>query len=248
MRQDLLGVRLPTKSDPGILRGLTSGHIVYAISLPGCRDGSQSSCVCKHLDSAVLRHHEAFLRQPSQVRYTRSFRTTEMVNSKPRATPTIGAVCLSALLLGVFSVATLLNLAPAKQTIGWTSAYILFGIAPPLVLALLERLTAPAGPRKSTEKWLLHFQIMLVNYAAAIPFGLLATYLASLLVRSLGLNVGLLDLRIGDGKACLSTIAALIVSALIGDFFFIGITVAFIRAISCGSTIRCTTWTRNSMR
>jgi sterol desaturase/sphingolipid hydroxylase (fatty acid hydroxylase superfamily) len=88
------------------------------------------------------------------------------------------------------------------------------------VLSLAEHLTRPAGPRKSARKWLLHFEIMAVNYASAVPFALLATYLASLLVRSLKLNLGLVDLSIGDGKSIPAIIAALVLSAFIGDFFF----------------------------
>jgi sterol desaturase/sphingolipid hydroxylase (fatty acid hydroxylase superfamily) len=122
--------------------------------------------------------------------------------------------------LAVLFVTTLLNLAPARQTIGWASAYTLFGIAPPLVLALLEHLTRPAGPRKSARKWLLHFQIMLLNYAAAAPCALLAAYLASLLVKSVGLNLGLIDVHVGDGKAIPSIVGALFLSGLAGDFFF----------------------------
>jgi hypothetical protein len=157
-------------------------------------------------------------------------------------------VCLSGLFLGAFFVSTLLNLTPAKQTIGWASAYTLLGIAPPLVLSLLEHLTRPAGQRKSAKKWLLHFQIMLANYASGVPLGLLATYLATILAKFLGLNLGLIDLRIGNGPEIFAIIAAFFLSALIGDFFFIGITGVFIRATSYGSTIRCTTWIRNSMR
>jgi len=136
------------------------------------------------------------------------------------AAPLLGAVCLSALLLGAFFVITFLNLAPARQTMGWAAAYTIVGIAPPLVLALLEHLTRPAGPRKSARKWLVHFQIMILNYATAVPCALLATYLASLLVESVGLNLGLIDVHIGDGKAIPSILAALLVSALCGDFFF----------------------------
>jgi sterol desaturase/sphingolipid hydroxylase (fatty acid hydroxylase superfamily) len=127
---------------------------------------------------------------------------------------------LSLLFLGVLYLATLLKLAPAKQTLGWASAYTLISIAPPLLLSLLEHVTAPAGPRKSAEKWMVHFQIMLANYASGIPFALLATYLASMLVKAVGLDLGLLDFRIGNGRALPSLIAALVVAALVGDFFF----------------------------
>ena len=132
----------------------------------------------------------------------------------------IGAVCLSMLFFGTLYLATLLKLAPAKQTFGWASAYTMISIAPPLVLSLLEHLTHPAGPRKSKKKWVIHFQIMLANYASGIPFALLATYLASLLVKLLGLNLGLVDFRVGDGKTMASIFAALVVASLVGDFFF----------------------------
>ena len=140
--------------------------------------------------------------------------------TKSSATPFVVGICLSALLLGALYVGTLLKLAPTKQTLGWAAAYTVMSIAPPLVLSLLEHLTSPAGPRKSARKWLVHFQIMLANYASGIPFALLATYLASMLVKSLGLDLGLLDLRVGDGKTVLSLIAAVIVAGLVGDFFF----------------------------
>ena len=70
--------------------------------------------------------------------------------------------------------------------------------------------TRPAGPRKSAKKWAIHFQIMLANYASGIPFALLATNLASLLVKSLGLNLGLVDFRVGDGTTVISIAAALV--------------------------------------
>src|SRR5215469_10849133 len=134
--------------------------------------------------------------------------------------PIVIALSVSALFFGTLYLATFLKLAPAKQTLGWASAYTFISIAPPLILSLLEHLTNPAGPRKSARKWLVHFQIMLANYASGIPFALLATYLASRLVTSLGLNLGLLDLRVGDGSTVLSIIAALVVAGLVGDFFF----------------------------
>jgi sterol desaturase/sphingolipid hydroxylase (fatty acid hydroxylase superfamily) len=136
------------------------------------------------------------------------------------ATSFIGAACLAAAFLAVFFIATLLGQDPARQTVGWALAYTVFGIAPPLILSLVEHLTRPAGPRKSARKWLLHFQIMLANYAAAVPLGLLAAYLAGLLVKSLGLNLGLVDLRIGTGKEITSIAAGFLLSALLGDFFF----------------------------
>ena len=160
--------------------------------------------------------------QQSRGKHSQSFERTEGValGARSFAIPIIGAVCLSALFLGVLYLAMLLKLAPAKQTFAWASAYTLISIAPPLVLSLLEHLTRPAGPRKSAKKWAIHFQIMIANYASGIPFALLATYLASLLVKALGLNLGLVDFRVGDGKTVASVIVALLVASLVGDFFF----------------------------
>ena len=129
-------------------------------------------------------------------------------------------VGVAVFLLGLLFVATFLNLAPARQSIGWALSYTLLGIAPPLVLSLLEHLTRPAGPRKSAKKWVLHFQIILAHFATVIPVSLLATYLASLIVKFLGLNLGLIDLRIGSGKEIPVIIAAFLLNVLIFDFFF----------------------------
>ena len=137
-----------------------------------------------------------------------------------RDVPTIGAICLSAFLLGLLFVIELFSVAPGRQSIGWVAAYTLIGIAPPLVLALVEHLTTPAGPRKSAKKWLLHFQIMLANYAAEIPLGFLGNYAATHMVKFFGLSLGVIDLRIGAGKNIPSIIAGFFVNALIGDFFF----------------------------
>jgi sterol desaturase/sphingolipid hydroxylase (fatty acid hydroxylase superfamily) len=160
------------------------------------------------------------MREQSPENYQKNFERASRPDAGPSVAATAGTVCLSALFLAILYTATLLKLAPAKQTLGWALAYTLISIAPPLVLSLLEHVTRPAGPRKSARKWVVHFQIMLANYASGIPFALLATYLASLLVKSLELNLGLVDLSVGDGKTVISIAAALVVASLAGDFFF----------------------------
>ena len=99
-------------------------------------------------------------------------------------------------------------------------SYTLLSIGPPLVLSALEHVSRPAGPRKSARRWLLHVQIMLANYAAGIPLGVFAVYLASALVKHFGLSLGIVDLRLASVKGPLSILAAFLLSALIGDFFF----------------------------
>jgi sterol desaturase/sphingolipid hydroxylase (fatty acid hydroxylase superfamily) len=160
------------------------------------------------------------MREQSLENRPKAFDRAPRAGARFPITAIAGTLCLSALFLAVLYFATLLHLAPAKQTLGWASAYTLISIAPPLVLSLLEHVTRPAGPRKSAKKWMVHFQIMLANYASGIPFALLATYLASLLVKSLGLNLGLVDFRVGDGKSLASIAAALVLASFIGDFFF----------------------------
>lgn len=134
--------------------------------------------------------------------------------------PTAWGIATTVILLGVLFVATLLNLAPARQTAGWALAYTLLRIAPPLTLSLIEHLAKPAGPRKSAGRWLLHLQILLANYACAIPFDVVAAFLASALVKALGLSLGIINLRVADGRGVLSVIGAFLVGILIGDFFF----------------------------
>lgn len=134
--------------------------------------------------------------------------------------PTGVDLCTAIILAGALVLVIWLSQAPPRQTIGWALAYALLAIGPSLVLSLLEHLTRPAGPRKSAKKWWLHFQITLAYYAAAVPFGLLAAYLANLLVKSVGLDLGLVDLRISNGKEIPSIIAALLLNGIIGDFFF----------------------------
>ena len=130
--------------------------------------------------------------------------------------------CLAILLLGLLSGATFLRLEDPRRALGLALSYTLLGIAPPLVLSVLEHLTTPAGPRKSRKRWLLHLQIMFANYAAEIPFGIFATYLAAVMVKLLHLNLGLIDLRLAaDGRMMLCTAVGVFIGSLfIGDFFF----------------------------
>jgi sterol desaturase/sphingolipid hydroxylase (fatty acid hydroxylase superfamily) len=66
----------------------------------------------------------------------------------------------------------------------------------------------------------MHLHVMLANYASAIPFGILAAYLAGTIAGHFHLNPGLIDLRIAAKGSTVLLIATFVVSALIGDFFF----------------------------
>jgi sterol desaturase/sphingolipid hydroxylase (fatty acid hydroxylase superfamily) len=149
---------------------------------------------------------------------------TRVLLDEPAATASSGVTTwdfgLALILLGLLFAAKLLHLASSRQTIGIAVSYTLLSIGPPLVLSALEHLTRPAGPRKSAKRWLLHFHIMLANYAADIPVGIFAAFLAALLVKHLGLSLGIVDLRLTNVKGPLSILGAFVISALVGDFFF----------------------------
>ena len=62
---------------------------------------------------------------------------------------------------------------------------------------------------------------MLANYAAAVPFGIWGAYLAGVVVKFLGLNLGIIDLRFAHGtKGYATVIGAFLIGMLISDFFF----------------------------
>ncbi len=89
-----------------------------------------------------------------------------------------------------------------------------------VLLSLSERLFTPAGPRKSLAQWFLHLQINIFwSLSAGVVF-VLATMTAAALARSLGFNPGLIDLRFANGKGLVILLAAVWVSAIVGDFFF----------------------------
>lgn len=137
----------------------------------------------------------------------------------------IKAFAKSALFGGLLFGATWFITAPSRQTIGVVAGYALLGgVGPPVLLALIEQMTRPAGPRKSARAWLMHLEITLVYAIVGIPFAFLAAYLATLIVKHLGLSLGLIDLRIsgdtGPGTFALSILGTFCLTALVGDFFF----------------------------
>jgi sterol desaturase/sphingolipid hydroxylase (fatty acid hydroxylase superfamily) len=151
-------------------------------------------------------------------------RLTRSPRDLPSGSTSVGRiarnVCIAALLLALLFIATLYHLEEPRRAIGLALSYTLLTIAPPLLLSLLEHLTTPAGPRKSRERWLLHLHIMLANYASAIPFGLLAAYLADVIVTRFHLRLGLIDLKITSNGSIALLIATFLITLLIGDFFF----------------------------
>lgn len=139
---------------------------------------------------------------------------------EPAERLTAGDIALAGGLLAVLVIATFLKLAKADQTIGFAVALAALSIAPPLVLSAIEHVTRPAGPRKPARTWWLHIQIMLANYAAGVPLGILAAKLAEVIVHGLGIQLGIFDLRFVTSGSLIALIAAFCFSLFLGDFFF----------------------------
>jgi sterol desaturase/sphingolipid hydroxylase (fatty acid hydroxylase superfamily) len=89
-----------------------------------------------------------------------------------------------------------------------------------ILLSLVERLFPPAGPRKSLKQWFLHLQINIFWSLAAGLLFVLAIMAASALAHFAGFQPGFIDLRFAEGKGLPVVLAAVWVSAIVGDFFF----------------------------
>ena len=89
-----------------------------------------------------------------------------------------------------------------------------------VLLSLIERALPPAGPRKSLLQWLVHLQVNIFwSFAAGFLFAL-AAVAAAAAARRLGFSPGLIDLRFASGRGIIALLAAVWVSAVVGDFFF----------------------------
>jgi sterol desaturase/sphingolipid hydroxylase (fatty acid hydroxylase superfamily) len=134
-------------------------------------------------------------------------------------------VSFAALLTGML-IFSALKFEPAissgpRQHTGSILIAVLTPIVSLLSLSLLERLTPPAGPRKSIRRWLLHLQInIFVLFMLGLVGALFAT-VPSALARHFGINLGLIDLRFAGEKGLWSALGAIWVSnAIVSDFFF----------------------------
>lgn len=89
-----------------------------------------------------------------------------------------------------------------------------------ILLSGIERLFPPAGPRKSARRWFLHLEINIFwSFASGLLF-VLATMAATALAHTMGFDPGLIDLTFAAGKGLPALLAAVWVSAIVGDFFF----------------------------
>src|SRR5215469_9110773 len=89
-----------------------------------------------------------------------------------------------------------------------------------VLLSLIERLFPPAGPRKSVRNWFLHLQISIFYSFLAVLVTALSTVFCTRLARSLGFNLGLIDLRFAQGRGVLALVGAGWLYAIVVDFFF----------------------------
>jgi sterol desaturase/sphingolipid hydroxylase (fatty acid hydroxylase superfamily) len=106
------------------------------------------------------------------------------------------------------------------RNIGLASAYAIIATAPSLVLALIERFCAPAGPQKSRKQWLLHLQI---NISYHIFLGIMTVYMVAVTTSAFenaGLNLGWIDLRVASAYGVIGLVAAFLISGLVYEFIF----------------------------
>jgi sterol desaturase/sphingolipid hydroxylase (fatty acid hydroxylase superfamily) len=90
-----------------------------------------------------------------------------------------------------------------------------------ILLACLERLLPPAGPRKSTSRWWMHLHINLVNMAIGIPIGaFFGSYLASAIAKHVGLNLGLIDITFDKSSGVIGIFAAGMLGVVAVDLFY----------------------------
>lgn len=113
-----------------------------------------------------------------------------------------------------------LVLAAGKQAIWIVLISSLFPMISVTIQSIIERLLTPAGPRKSFQSWLLHFQInAMFNFLLSL-FTVAAFLGCSALARHFGFELGLFDIRFASGKGLLILIGSLWLSTILGDFFF----------------------------
>ena len=145
---------------------------------------------------------------------------TTTLKSRPLAIDlTLTAALFGLLLLGALKLwPTIPGAPPRPMRIILLSTLLPFGTL--VVLSGVERLFAPAGPRKSLRTWFLHLQINVFwTFVAGFTFAL-ASMGAAALARRFGFHRGWIDLRFAHGKGTLAMLGAAWVSLVAGDFFF----------------------------
>jgi hypothetical protein len=128
--------------------------------------------------------------------------STIMPTDKARGERDIAGVLLNAafaVILTAILIFSALMIEPAisggpRQHTGSILLAALTPIGSLLLLSLLERLTPPAGPRKSIGRWLLHLQINVFLLFTLGLVGALFATVPSALARHFGIGLGLIDL------------------------------------------------------
>ena len=89
-----------------------------------------------------------------------------------------------------------------------------------ILQSVVERMFAPAGPRKSLASWLLHLQVNILFSILRVGLGI-GTFLGCAAVaKHYGFELGLIDLRLSTPGDLLTLIPSLWVASIVGDFFF----------------------------
>lgn len=99
---------------------------------------------------------------------------------------------------------------------------LLFSFGSLAFFSLLERAVPPGGPRKSRRQWLLHLRVGAFFSFSSLVIGTLVTTAVATAAAALRphFHLGLIDLRFATGKGIVALAGAVILSILIGDFFF----------------------------
>lgn len=98
-------------------------------------------------------------------------------------------------------------------------AILFLGIISPI--ALLEKLFAGAGPKKSRRAWWMHFNIYCIATISFLVTGpIFGVTIARAVANLLGFDMGLIDLRPRGISGALGALSAAVVSAFAVDFFY----------------------------
>jgi len=185
---------------------------------PGYREGTPH--VPRIVDNVALREKSARVDSNSTVR---TYSTpTEFADAARTGGPNIVVdlgitVAAIAAVFGASVAAAHFGSVP--QPLRWTFwAGVLIGVVAYPIVAGIEHLMPPAGPRKSLRNWLMHYQLnmlLIVSFAAAGALSALA-----ITALSHRYHLGLIDLRIASGRGASSVIGAFVLSTFIYDFFY----------------------------
>lgn len=98
---------------------------------------------------------------------------------------------------------------------------VLVVLAGYLLLSCAERVLPTAGPNKPSRTWWMHLQLNAVNLAIGLPIAaLISSYLSVVLAPRLGVDLGLIDLRLDSWGGILGLFCAVLIGTIAADFFY----------------------------